>query len=195
MTPPPANPPPKNSAYARSRTFRLGVWALAWAVGLILWHAVKDGLVAKKESLRTVEGTVVEHRSTETAGGGRARLGTGGTARIQGQRQQHTALRIRQGDGTVADFSADEWFPTPKAGWEGQPIRVQHDARGNLYEITVAGEVIRDVATSQKYREIDNKKQQPLMVFLIVVGVPLTVIGYVIHLVTRSRPTAPPPLP
>ncbi|MEO6738919.1 MAG: hypothetical protein ABIP20_01615 [Chthoniobacteraceae bacterium] len=108
VTSPPANPQQQNSVYARSRTFRLGVWALARALGLILWHAVKDGLVAKKESLRTVEGTVMEQRSTETAGGSQIRLKTGGSPRIQGQRQLHTVLRIRQGNGTVSDFSADE---------------------------------------------------------------------------------------
>lgn len=162
---------------------------------LILWAAVKDASTAKRENLYTIDGTVVEQRSTETAGGSRVRLGTGGTARIQGERKLHTALRIRKSDGTIANFSADEWFPTPKTGWEGQPIRVQHDARGNLYEIAVAGEVVRDVETTLKYRKIDNKKKEPLMVFLIVIGVPLTIVGYLLHFFTRPRPTQPPPLP
>ncbi|MEO6738920.1 MAG: hypothetical protein ABIP20_01620 [Chthoniobacteraceae bacterium] len=57
----------------------------------------------------------------------------------------------------------------------------------------VAGEVIRDVATTQKYREIDNKKREPLMVFLIVAGAPLTVTGYLPHFFTRSRQVQPLP--
>ena len=41
---------------------------LAGAVAVIAWHAIKDSLIAKRENLRTVEGTVVEHRSIETPG-------------------------------------------------------------------------------------------------------------------------------
>jgi hypothetical protein len=187
------NPPlPKTSAYSRSRTFRLGVWALAAAAALIAWHAIKDGMVAGNERLFTEEGTVVEHRSTETRGENRVRLRTGGTNTIQGQRQLKTYLRIKKRDGTIAEFSAPEWFPTPKAGWEGQRIRVQHDSLGNLYEIVVAGEVVRDAETTRKYRRIDNKKSDPLMVFLIVAGVPLTLIGYV---TSRKGKQTPPPLP
>jgi hypothetical protein len=169
---------PKTSSYSRSRTFRFGVWALAGAAVLIAWHAIKDGMVAGNERLVTEEGIVVEHRSTESRGDNRVRLRTGGTNRIQGERQLKTYLRIKKRDGTIAEFSAPEWFPTPKAGWEGQPIRIQHDSSGNLYEIVVAGEVVRDAETTRKYRRIDNKKSDPLMVFLIGVGAALTLIGF-----------------
>lgn len=185
----------KNSAYARSRLFRFGVWALAGAVVVILWHAVKDGMIAGHERLHTIDGIVAEHRSTETTGTHKVRLRTGGTNRIQGERILRTSLKVRQTNGAIASFSADEWFPTPKAGWEGQPIQVQYDDNNNIYGIKVAGEVIRDPETSRKNRKIDNSKATPLMVFLIVLGLPLTVTGYVLHLATRPRAVGPPPLP
>jgi hypothetical protein len=193
----PIQPPllPKTSAYSRSRTFRIGVWALAGAAGLIAWQGIKDGLIAGDEKLFTVEGTVVEQHSTEATGVNRVRMPTGGSNRIQGERKLKTYLQIQKRDGAIAKFSASEWFRTPKAGWEGQLIRVQHDAGGNLYEIEVAGEVVRDVETTRKYRKIDHKKSQPLMVFLIVTGVPLTLVGYLLSLLGRRRPAPiPPPL-
>ena len=149
-------------------------------------------MLAGNEKLFTEEGIVVEHRSTEAQGENRVRLRSGGTNRVQGERQLKTYLRIKKRDGTLAEFSAPEWFPTPRAGWEGQPIRLQHDSFGNLYEIVVADEVVRDAETTRKYRRIDNKKNDPLMVILIVVGVPLTLIGY---LASRVRRQTPPPLP
>ena len=185
----------KKSAYARSRLFRFGVWALGGAVVIILWHAIKDGMIAGNERLHTIEGIVVEHRATETSGTNRVRLRTGGMNTIQGERNLHTSLKVRQTNGVIASFSADEWFPTPKAGWEGQPIAVQYDDNNNIYGIKVAGELIRDPETSRKNRKIDNKKATPLMVFLIVLGVPLTLIGYIMHLSTRSRGAGPPPVP
>ena len=185
----------KNGAYSRSRLFRIGVWALAGAAVLILWHAIQDGMIAGNERLHTIEGIVEEHRSTETSGTNRVRLSTGGTNKIQGERKLHTTLKVRQRNGVIASFSADEWFPTPKAGWEAQPIQVQYDDNNNIYGIKVAGEVVRAPETTRKNRRIDNKTATPLMVFLIVLGVPLTLIGYVIHLSTRSRPAGPPPLP
>lgn len=183
---------PKKSAYARSRTFRFGVWALAAATGLILWHAIQDSLIAKRENLRTVEGTVVEQRSTETPGRSRVKLSSGGTSSIQGARTLKTLLRIQKRDGTIAEFTASEWFRTPKAGWEGQPIRIQHDSLGYLYEIVVAGEVIRDVETSWRNRKIDNKSKTGLWIFLLMLGIPLTIVGYLLSL---RHPTGPPPLP
>jgi hypothetical protein len=165
---------------------------LAGAVALIAWHAIKDSLIAHRENLKTVEGTVVEHRSTETSGKSRVKLARGGTQSIQGTRQLKTMLRIQKGDGTVAEFTASEWFPTPKRGWEGQPIRIQHDSLGYLYEIVVAGEVIRDVETSWKNRKIDNKSGTGLWIFLLVTGLPLTIVGYLLSL--RSK-VGPPPLP
>ena len=187
MSSAPGVPAKSGSVYTSSRLFRYGLWALAAALVLILWHALSDTMIAGREKLHTIEGTVVEHRSTETPGGNKVRLRSGGTNRIQGQPEQHTLLRIRQRNGTVAEFSASEWFPTPKAGWDGQLIRVQYDDRNNLYGIEVAGEVIRDVETSRRNRKIDNKKSQPLMVFLIIVGLPLTVLGYVRHITSRPR--------
>lgn len=183
---------PKKSAYARSRTFRFGVWALAAAAGLIIWHAIQDSLIAKRENLQTVEGTVVEHRSTETSGRSRVKLSSGGTSSIQGARTLKTLLRIQKRDGTIAEFTASEWFPTPGAGWRGQPIRVQHDSLGYLYEIVVAREVIRDVETSWKNRKIDNKSKTGLWIFLLMIGIPLTIVGYLLSL---RRPVGPPPLP
>lgn len=183
---------PRKSAYARSRTFRFGVWALAAAAGLIVWHAAQDSLIAKRENLRTVEGTVVEHRSTETSGRSRVKLSSGGTSSLRGTRTLKTVLRIQKRDGTIAEFTASEWFQTPKAGWKGQPIRVQHDSLGYLYEIVVAGEVIRDVETSWKNRKIDNKSKTKLWIFLLMIGIPLTIIGYLLSL---RRQVGPPPLP
>ena len=183
---------PKKSAYARSRTFRFGVWALAAAAALIAWHGIQDSLIAKRENLRTVEGIVVEERSTETSGRSRVRLSTGGTSNVQGARTLKTVLRIQKRDGTIAEFTASEWFRTPKAGWKGQPIRVQHDSLGYLYEIVVAGEVIRDVETTWRYRKIDNKSNTGLWIFLLMIGIPLTIVGYLLSL---RRPTGPPPLP
>jgi hypothetical protein len=165
---------------------------LAGAVALIAWHAIKDSLITKRENLRTVEGTVIEHRSTETSAKTRVKLARGGTQSMQGTRQLKTVLRIQKRDGTIAEFTASEWFPTPKRGWEGQPIRIQHDSLGYLYEIIVAGEVIRDVETTWKYRKIDNKSGTGLWIFLLVTGVPVTIIGYLLSL--RQRPV-PPPLP
>ncbi len=143
---------------------------------------------AGKGKLSTVEGTVLEQRATETPGGTVVRMKGGGTNRIQGTRKLTTHLRIQKPDGTVTEFTEPDWFRTPKAGWKGQPIRVQHDAFNNLYEIEVAGEVIRDVATTRKNRKIDSKKNDPLMVFLIVTGVPLTAIGYLLSLRGRKQP-------
>ena len=185
----------KSSAYARSRVFRIGVWALAGAAVLILWHAIRDGMITGNERLHTMEGIVEEHRSTETSGTNRVRLSTGGTNKIQGERKLHTSLKIRQKNGVIATFAADEWFPTPNAGWEGQPIQVQYDGNNIIYGIKVAGEVVRDPETTRKNRKIDNKAATPLMVFLLVLGVPLTLIGYVMHLSTRSGVAGPPPLP
>lgn len=105
---------PKKSAYARSRTFRFGVWALAAAAALIVWHAIQDSLIAKRENLRTVEGIVVEHRSTETSGRSRVKLSTGGTNSIQGARTLKTVLRIQKRDRTITEVTASEWFRTPK---------------------------------------------------------------------------------
>jgi len=152
-------------------------------------------MISGTEKLHAIEGTVVEHRSTERPGGTKVRLRTGGMSKIQGQRELHTELKVRQSNGAIAEFSANEWFPTPKSGWEGQAIRVQYDDRNNIYGIDVAGEVIRDVETSRKNRRIDNKSTQPLMVFLIVLGLPLTMIGYVIHLSGRGGSAGPPPVP
>jgi hypothetical protein len=59
-------PPKKTSAYSRSATFRLGVWALAGAGALILWHGFWDTLEDRSVKLVTDEGIVLEHRSTET---------------------------------------------------------------------------------------------------------------------------------
>lgn len=152
-------------------------------------------MIAGNERLHTIEGIVVEHQSTETSGTNRVRLSTGGTNKVQSERKLHTSLKVRQRNGAIASFTADEWFPTPKAGWEGQPIQVQYDDNNNIYGIKVADEVIRDPETTRKNRKIDNKRATPLMVFLLVLGVPLTLIGYVIHLSTRSRAAGPPPLP
>jgi hypothetical protein len=165
---------------------------LAGAGALIAWHAIKDSLIAKRENLRTVEGTVVEHRSTETSGKSRVKLAKGGTQSIQGSRQLQTVLRIQKPDGVIVEFTASEWFPTPKAGWKNQPIRIQHDSLGYLYEIVVAGEVIRDVETSWKNRKIDNKSNTGLWIFLLVTGLPLTIVGYLLSL---RQKTGPPPLP
>jgi hypothetical protein len=182
----------KRSAYARSRTFRFGVWMLAGAVALIVWHGIQDSLIAKRENLRTVEGTVVEHRSTETSGTSRVKLARGGTQTIQGSRKLRTVLRIRKRDGAIAEFTASEWFRTPKEGWENQPIRVQHDSLGYLYEIVVAGEVIRDVETTWRYRKIDNKSNTGLWIFLLLTGLPFTIVGYLLSLRAKA---GPPPLP
>ncbi|HSH96471.1 MAG TPA: hypothetical protein VK968_20145, partial [Roseimicrobium sp.] len=78
-------------------------------------------------------------------------------------------------------------------GWGGQPIRVQYDRFDNLYEIVVAGELIRDASTTVKYRKIDNKKSMQFIVFLIVVGVPMTLIGFFLSLRRPNPPTTPPP--
>jgi hypothetical protein len=165
---------------------------LAGAGALIAWHAIKDSLIAKRENLRTVEGTVVEHRWTETSGKSRVKLAKGGTQSIQGSRQLQTVLRIQKRDGAIVEFTASEWFRTPKSGWENQPIRVQHDSLGYLYEIVVAGEVIRDVETTWRYRKIDNKSNTGLWIFLLMTGLPLTIVGYLLSL---RRETGPPPLP
>lgn len=195
MSTPPVLPPPlkKPSAYARSRLFRWGVWALAWALGVIIWGAIKDSLIAKKETLFTLNGVVLEQRSTETGGGSRVRLGTGGTARIQGERMQKTYLKVRSNEGLVKEFTESGWYQTPKAGWVYQPIRMQYDSLGRIYEIEVAGEVIRSAETTVKYRKIDNKKSMQLVVFLIVVGVPMAVIGWLLSLRGKSPPPPPPP--
>jgi hypothetical protein len=161
-------------------------------VAIIAWHAIKDSLIAKRENLRTVEGTVIEHRSSETSGRSRARLSSGGTSNVQGSRQLQTVLRIQKRDGAIDEFTASEWFRTPKAGWRGQPIRVQHDSLGFLYEIVVAGEIIRDIETSWKNRKIDNKKNTGLWIFLLIMGIPLTLVGYLFSL---RRGVGPPPLP
>ncbi len=194
MSTPPVLPPPlkKPSAYARSRLFRWGVWALAGAAGVILWGAIKDAMIAGKEKLFTLEGVVLEERSIETGGGSRVRLGTGGSARIQGQPTQKTFLKVRSNEGLVKEFTESEWYRTPKAGWVNQPIRMQYDSFGRIYEIVVAGEVIRDVETTQKYRKIDNRKSMQFVTFLIVVGVPMVVIGWLLSLLRRK---GPPPLP
>ena len=93
---------------------------LAGAVALIAWHAIQDSLIAKRENLRTVEGTVVEHRSSETSGNTRVRT-RGGMRTVQGNRKLQTVLRIQKRDGAIVEFTASEWFQTPKAGWRGQP--------------------------------------------------------------------------
>ena len=111
---------------------------------------------------------------------------------VQGNRKLQTVLRIQKRDGAIVEFTASEWFQTPKAGWRGQPIRVQHDSLGYLYEIVVAGEVIRDVETSVRNRKIDNKSNTGLWIFLLLTGIPLTIVGYLLSL---QRKVGPPPLP
>lgn len=163
---------------------------LAGALMLIVWHGIKDSMIASKAKLFTLDGVVLEERSWEVGGNSRVRLGTGGTARIQGQPTQRSYLKVRSKEGLVKEFEQDEWYPTPKAGWVNQPIRVQYDSLGNLYEIEVAGELIRSADKTVEYRKIDNKKTQPLMVFLIVFGTPMLVIGWLLSL---RQPIAPIP--
>jgi hypothetical protein len=196
MDTPPALPQPreKSSAYARSRCFRWGVWALAAALVLIIWGAIKDSMIADKAKLFTLNGVVLEERSTETGGGTRVRLGTGGSARMQGDRKQTMYLKVRSKEGLVKEFTESEWYQTPKAGWVNQPIRMQYDSLGRIYEIEVAGELIRSAETTVKYRKIDNKKSIQLIVFLIVTGTPMVIIGWLLSLRKPMAP-APPPLP
>ena len=184
----------KSSVYARSRCFRWGVWALGAALVLIIWGAIKDSMIADKAKLFTLNGVVLEERSTETGGGTRVRLGTGGTARMQGDRKQKMYLKVKSKEGLVKEFTESEWYQTPKAGWVNQPIRMQYDSLGRIYEIEVAGELIRSAETTVKYRKIDNKKSIQLIVFLIVTGTPMVIIGWLISLRKPMAP-APPPLP
>lgn len=178
--------PCKSSAYSRSKVFRWGVWLLAGATAIMVWQGVRDSMISSKASLLTLEGTVLEERSWEVGGNSSVRLGSGGSAKVQGQATQRSFLKLKSKDGLVKEFEQDEWYPTPKAGWVNQPVRVQYDSGGNLYGIEVAGEVIRKADDTVKYRKIDNKKNQPFMVFLFVVGAPLTLIGWVLSLSGRK---------
>ncbi len=167
---------------------------LAGALVIIVWHGIKDSMIASKAKLFTLEGVVLEERSWEAGGNSRVRLGTGGSARIQGQPTQRSYLKVRSKEGMVKEFEQDEWYPTPKVGWLNQPIRVQYDSLGNLYEIEVAGEPIRSADRTVAYRKIDNKKAQPLMVFLIVFGTPMLVLGWLLSL-RAPKSAGPPPMP
>jgi hypothetical protein len=182
-TPPPIpSSQKKASAYSRSRLFRWGLWMLAGAVGLMVWHGIKDSMISKKETLFTLSGVVLEERSWEAGGNTSIRLRTGGSARVQDQPTQKSYLKVRSDEGVVKEFEQDQWYPTPKAGWVNQPIRLQYDSLDNIYEIEVAGEMIRSTDTTQKYRKIDNKKNQSLMVFLIVFGTPMVLVGWLLSL-------------
>jgi hypothetical protein len=165
---------------------------LGLAFVLILWGAVKDSMIAKKENLYVLDGVVLDHRTSESGGNSRVRLKTGGSANIQGQPTQKTYLKVQSKEGLIKEFNQDEWYRTPKAGWIGQAIRVQYDSLGNLYEVVVAGELIRDASTTVKYRKIDNRKNMQFIVFLIVVGVPMTLIGFLLSLRRPNPPTTPP---
>lgn len=167
---------------------------MAAALVLIIWGAIKDSMIADKAKLFTLNGVVLEERSTETGGGTRVRLGTGGSARMQGDRKQTMYLKVRSKEGLVKEFTESEWYQTPKAGWVNQPIRMQYDSLGRIYEIEVAGELIRSAETTVKYRKIDNKKSIQLIVFLIVTGTPMVIIGWLLSLRKPMAP-APPPLP
>ncbi len=184
--------PTRTSAYARSRLFRWGAWMLAGALGLIVWQGVQDMSISGKDKLFTLTGEVLEERMWEAGGNFKVRLGTGGSARIQGQPTQRSYLKVRSKDGMVKEFEQDEWYPTPKAGWLKQPLRMQYDSHGNIYEIEVAGEMIRSAENTVKYRKIDSKKTQPFMVFLIVCGAPMMLAGWVLSLAKGGR-SAPPP--
>jgi len=196
MSPPPSLPTvaQKQSAYARSRLFRWGVWMLAAALAIIVWHGIRDSMIAKKETLFTLHGEVLEERSWEVGGNTKVRLGTGGSSRIQGQPTQRSYLKVRSKEGLVKEFEQDEWYPTPKVGWLNQPIRMQYDSLGRIYEIEVAGELIRSAEKTVAYRKIDNKKNQQLMVFLIVFGTPMVLIGWLLSL-RPPKPAGPPPIP
>jgi hypothetical protein len=176
---PPNLPPKKTSAYSRSATFRLGVWALAGAGALILWHGFWDQLEDRSVTLVTEDGIVTEHRSS-------------GSNHIQGEHQVKTHLQIQKPGGAVSEFTESESYPTPKSGWLNQPIRVRRDAFGHLYEIIVAGETVRDVETTWKYQRIDRWKQRRMILFLMIAGMPLTIIGYLLSF--RRQPSVTPPL-
>jgi hypothetical protein len=168
---------------------------LAGALALIVWHGIKDSMIASKEKLFTLAGVVLEERSWEVGGNSRVRLSTGGSARIQGQPTQRSFLKVRSKEGLVKEFEQDEWYPTPKVGWVNQPVRLQYDSLDNLYEIEVAGELIRSAEKTVQYRKIDNKKNQQIMVFLIVFGTPMVVIGWLLSLRQPKAPAPPTPLP
>lgn len=169
---------------------------LAGAVLIMVWNGVKGSMISKKESLLTLQGVVLEERSWETGGKTKVRLGTGGSAGIQGQPTQRSYLKVRSKEGLVKEFEQDEWFPTPKVGWVNQPVRVQYDSHGNLYEIEVAGEMIRSAEKTVTYRKIDSKKNEQLMVFLIVFGGPMLVVGWLLSLrKPKAVVVGPPPVP
>lgn len=165
---------------------------LAGALGLIVWHGIKDSMIVSREKLFSLNGEVLEERMWEVGGKSKVRLSTGGSARIQGQPTQRSYLKVRSKEGMVKEFEQDEWYPTPKAGWVNQPIRMQYDSHGNIYEIEVAGEMIRSAEKTVQYRRIDNKKNQQLMVFLLVFGTPMTVIGWLLSRIKPKAAGAPP---
>jgi hypothetical protein len=142
--------------------------------------------------LKTLEGIVIEYR-TESAP---PRYGVKSGTRYRGSAQPRNVLRIQPRDGEVTEFISTDWIRPPKFGWrKGQLVRVKYDGRRDLYEVVVGDEILQDVATTQQKRKESGRSAQTFAVLLLVVGLPLTVVGYLLSLSSKDKPGTTPPLP
>ena len=155
--------PPKTWIYSRSAAFRWGVWTVALAVVLIIWSSLGDPL--NREKLQTAEGTLVDY----------------GPGPVPSSTQRPlNLLRLQKPDGTLVMFGSWEPLRAPKAGWQkGQPIRVKHDVRDKLHQVVIADEVILDIPQTQPKENGQSKIARLLGILLFLIGLPLTVVGYV----------------
>jgi hypothetical protein len=155
--------------------FWSGVCLLAVAALLLGWNAIKDSRIADSADLQTVEGTLIEYR----AGRRMPQRGFRPAKRFRLRARPADVLRIQKADGATAEFSSRERIAPPKSGWrKGEPVRVKHDSRGNIYELVVGDETLRDLASTVERREADSAGTNRIARVLLFVGAPLTAVGY-----------------
>ena len=155
--------------------FWSGVCLLAVAALLIGWNAIKDSRIPDPAELQTVEGTLIEYR----AGRRMPQRGFRAARQFRLRARPANVLRIQKADGATAEFSSRERIAPPKSGWHtGEPIRVKHDSRGNIYEVVVGNETLRDVATTMQRGEEERAAMERIATVILFIGAPLTAVGY-----------------
>jgi hypothetical protein len=163
-------------AYVRSHLFWWGIGLLAIAAVLMGWNAIRDTTATTTSDLQTIEGKLIDY-----SGGGKTSTRYAGKPgkRHRGSGRRANILRIEKPDGTIAEFSSRDWIAPPKSGWRsGQPVRVRYDSRGNLYEVVVGNETLRDVTMTMQRREEERADIDRIAVFLLVIGGTLMLIAY-----------------
>ena len=169
--------------------FWSGVCLFVVAALLMGWNAIKDSRIPDPADLQTVEGTLIEYR----AGRRMPQRGFKPARQFRPRARPANVLRIQKADGATAEFSSRERIGPPKSGWhKGEPIRVKHDSRGNIYEVVVGDETLRDVATTMQRGEEEHAAIERIATVILFIGASLTVIGY---FASRQRESARSRLP